>query len=134
MIRKITLGITLFFSTLMIASPAYADWEKITKNENGTTFYVDFDRMRKNNGYTYYWHLVDRLEPSDTGILSYKVYNQGDCEMFRLKVLSVIFHKQPMGEGSGESSVSTNKEWDYPPPNSPVEEILKQVCKFAENL
>ena len=51
MIRKITLGITLFFSTLMFASPAYADWEKVGENENGTTFYVDFDRIRKNVGH-----------------------------------------------------------------------------------
>ena len=133
MIRKITLGITLFFST-MFASPAYADWENLGENENGTTFYVDFDRMRKNNGYTYYWHLVDRLEPSGTGILSYQVYNQGDCEMFRFKNLSFSFHKQPMGEGSGNADSPPNPEWMYPPPNTPIEIMLKRVCEFAENL
>ena len=134
MIKKITLGITLFFSTLMIASPAYADWEWVAENEIGNNFYVDFDRMRKNNGYTYFWHLVDRLEPSDTGLLSYKVYNQGDCEVFRFKNLSFSFHKQPMGEGSEETISLPNPEWNYPPPNSSAEGILKLVCMYAETL
>ena len=132
--KHLTLILTLFFSTLMFASPAYADWEMTGENENGTTFYVDFDRMRKNNGYTYYWHLVDRLEPSGTGILSYQVYNQGDCEMFRFKNLSFSFHKQPMGEGSGNADSPPNPEWMYPPPKTPLEMLLKEVCVYAENL
>ena len=41
----------------MFASPAYADWEWVSENMNGTTFYVDFDRMRKNDGYVYFWDL-----------------------------------------------------------------------------
>ena len=134
MIRKITLGISLLFSTLMFASPAYADWVEVAENVDGTTYYVDFERMRTNGGYVYYWRLSDYLEPTEYGDFSSKVYNQGDCEMFRRKALSFSFHKQPMGEGSGQSSESINKEWKYPPPNSSGEEILKQVCKFAETL
>ncbi|MDA8887859.1 hypothetical protein N9I25_01985 [Hellea sp.] len=128
MIRKITLGITLFFSTLMFASPAYADWEEIIKSEGGT-FYVDFDRIRKGgDGYVYYWDLTDYLKPSPSGILSSKVYNQGDCEVFRSKTLNVSFHKQPMGEGSGETYSPPNPEWEYPPPNTIGEIKLKIVC------
>ena len=129
--KHLTLILTLLFSTLMIASPAYADWEKVGTAKNGTIFYVDFDRIRTNGGYVYYWDLTDYLEPSPTGTLSSKTYYQGDCEMFRYKYLSFIFHKQPMGEGSGKSSASINKEWNYPPPNSAVEETLEQVCRRA---
>ena len=135
MIKKITLGITFLFSTLMIASPAYADWEKLGEGtDNGTTFYVDFDRIRTNGGYVYYWQLQDLLEPiesGDYGMLSGKTYYRGDCAMLRYKTLSYIFYEQPMGEGSGKSSVSINKEWNYPPPNSPAEIILKRVCEVA---
>ena len=63
MIKKITLGITLFFSTLMIASPAYADWKWVSESANGTIYYVDFDRIRTNGGYVYFWQLVDFLKP-----------------------------------------------------------------------
>ena len=115
----------------MFASPAYADWEEIIKSEGGT-FYVDFDRIRKGgDGYVYYWDLTDYLKPSPSGILSSKVYNQGDCEVFRSKTLNVSFHKQPMGEGSGDTFSPPNPEWDYPPPNSSAETILKKVCRRA---
>ena len=134
MIKEITLGITLFFSTLMFASPAYADWVKVTENENGTTSYVDFDGMRTNGGYVYFWQLADYLEPNEYGTLSSKVYNQGDCGMFRRKYLSYIHYEQPMGEGSGDSNSPPNPEWNYPIPNSMGETILKIVCDYAENL
>ena len=135
MIRKITLGITLFFSTLMFAcGKADVDWEKVGDNVDGVTFYVDFDRIRTNGGYVYSWELQDYLEPNKYGTLSGKVYYQGDCEMFRLKILSVISYKQSMGEGSGNTFSPPNPEWLYPPPNSAEEETLKRLCKFAENL
>jgi hypothetical protein len=133
MIKKITLGITLFFSTLMIASPAYADWKWVSESANGTIYYVDFDRIRTNGGYVYYWQLGDYLEPQATGTLSDKTYYQGDCELFRYKGLSYAYYKQPMVEGSGSHYVP-NPEWHYPPPNSPAADILNIVCKFAETL
>ena len=71
------------------------------KSVDGDTFYVDFDRMRTNGSYVYYWQLSDFLEPINYGVLSDKVYNQGDCNMFRYKKLSKSYFKQPMGEGSG---------------------------------
>ena len=118
----------------MIASPAYADWVKVAEVENGT-FYVDSDRIRKNDGYVYFWRLIDLLEPDEDGDLSYVGYAQGDCEMFRLKALSVISYKQPMGEGSiGETNSKSEKDWSYPPPNTIAEIILKQVCEVAEYL
>jgi hypothetical protein len=132
MIRKITLGITLLFSTLMFASPAYADWESILDNVGGTTFYVDFDRIRTNGGYVYWWELQDYSEPQNQGLFSTKVYKQGDCEMFRFKNLSWNFHKQPMGEGTPFNTDSTpDTIWNYPPPNTVVEYILKIACHSA---
>ena len=114
----------------MFASPAYADWEEVGDNVDGDTFYVDFDRIRTNGGYVYFWELQDYLEPIEYGMLSYKVYRQGDCEMFRYKILSYIYYEQPMGEGGGESS-PPETEWRYPIPNSMGEDTLKLVCRRA---
>ena len=130
--KHLTLILTLFFSTLMIASPAYADWMKVTESVNGYTFYVDFDRIRTNGGYVYFWELGDYLEPiSKTDRLSSKVYYQGDCEVLRRKVLSYSFYKKPMGEGSGYTFPPPEPKWDYPTPNSNNEIILKEVCRRA---
>ena len=131
MIKKITLGITLFFSTLMFASPAYAKWEKVAVNADGDNYYVDFTRMRTNGSNVYYWVLRDYLKPDEYGDLSSKVYHQSECEMFRLKMISISNHKQPMGEGSGETYSPPNPEWLYPPPTSAYEIILKEVCRRA---
>ncbi|MDC0651236.1 hypothetical protein OAP52_04155 [Hellea sp.] len=129
MIKKITLGISLFISTLMIASPAYADWVKLGDSVVGTS-YVDFDRIRTNGGYVYFWQLTDFSEPKQ-GMLSFKSYVQGDCEIFRFKYLSTSFYKTPMGEGSGDTFSPPNPEWTYPSPNSAGEVILKEVCRRA---
>jgi len=139
--KHLTLMLTLFFSTLF-ASPAYAyaDWEKVGNDTAGNTFYVDFERIRKVNGYVYYWELQSYKYPKETGILSNKIYvvktyNQGDCEMFRLKALSVTKYSRPINEDVVWSSKTpSNPEWNYPIPNSVDEIMLKRVCKFAETL
>ena len=56
------------------------------------TFYVDFASMRKVDGYVYFWRLSDFLKPDTYGELSYKIYTQGDCKLFRFKYLSDSYH------------------------------------------
>ncbi|MDC0421874.1 hypothetical protein OAN06_02945 [Hellea sp.] len=132
--KHLTLILTLLFSTLMFASPAYADWESIGVSVDGNTIYVDFDRIRKNGSYVYWWELTDYPKPNKYGYLSISAYQQGDCEVFRHKVLSFLFDKQPMGEGSGVTHSPPDPEWIYPTPNSVNEYTLKQVCEYTENL
>jgi hypothetical protein len=122
---------TLVF-TLMFSSTSFAEWTEMGKNENGTTFYVDFERIRKHDGYVYFWHLDDWLRPNEYGTFSYSIYNQGDCEIFRFKSLSAIFHKQPMGRDVGETYSPENPEWEYPRPGSANEAILQAVCRVTE--
>ena len=117
---------TLVF-TLMFSSSSFAGWTKVGKNSGGV-FYVDFERIRKVDGFVYYWDLSDYLKPNQ-GVLSVKMYNQGDCKLFRYKVLSFSFHKEPMGMGTpSTSSNEPDKEWRYPTPNSSSESLLKSVC------
>ena len=96
--KKLLLIFTLLFSTLMFSTPSYGEWTKVSSTLNGAhTFYVDFDRIRKHGGYVFWWGLSDYLKPSPTGRLSGKIYNQGDCKLFRDKGLSFSFYKEPMG-------------------------------------
>ena len=93
---------------------------------------MDFERIRKVDGYVYYWRLTDYLKPNKFGTWSGKSYNQGDCKLFRYKTLSDSYHTQPMGKGTPSSSSNkSDEEWDYPPPNSSGEGILKIVCEYA---
>lgn len=121
----------LLFSTVMFSSSSYAEWTKVVGSENGdiiATIYVDFERIRKHDGYVYWWELYDYLKPPSTGELSGKIYNQGDCKLFRYKYLSASFHKEPMGVGTGDTGNVPDEGWTYPPPNSPSETVLQSVC------
>ena len=125
--RKL-LALTVLVLTVL-STPVFADWTKVEENVHGDTFYVDFERIRKHGGYVYWWDLTDYLKPK-IGDLSGKTYKQGDCKLFRFKVLSNSFHKEPMGGGTGEISepIGENGNWQYPPPNSVQEGFLKSVC------
>ena len=113
----------------MFSSPSYAEWTKMGKNIIGDNVYVDFDRIRKVDGYVYYWQLGDLLKPNSGGEYSGKVYIQGDCKLFRLKVLSVNFYTQQMGKGKPSETPNTpDKEWRYPVPETVMETVLNKVC------
>ena len=126
--KKLTLILTLLFSTVMFSSPSYSEWTKVGESVDGDTYYVDFERIRKQGGYVYWWDMVDMLKPDKYGDLSIQYYRQGDCKLFRLLPLSYVFNKQPMGRDTGDSNSSKNPEWIYPSPNSINEVILKSVC------
>jgi hypothetical protein len=135
--KKLTLIFTLLFSTIMFSSPSYAEyfsspshaeWTKVNKDADGNTNYVDFKSIRKKDGYVYWWILSDILKPTMQGHLSSKTYNQGDCKLFRVKYLSWIFYLKPMGSGTGNSDGPKKPQWDYPDPNSVMENILRAVC------
>jgi len=112
----------------MFPSTSFAEWKEVSRDADGTTFYVDFERIRKHGEYVYFWWLVNFLKPSLLGDLSNKSYHQGDCKLFRIKTLSYSFHKEPMGGGTGETVTPKNPEWIYAAPTSMNEDILKKVC------
>ena len=118
---------TLIF-TVMFSSTSFAEWTKVTESLDGDAFYVDFQRIRKHDGFVYYWVLVDYVAPQEEGELSAQAYKQGDCKVFRHKFLSFIFHEQPMGRDTGESTTNRNPEWRYPSPGSIWEVTLQAVC------
>ena len=83
--RRLTLLTVLVLTVL--STPVFAEWTKVGKNVDGTTFYVDFDRIRKHGGYVYYWILWDLLKPTEYGHLSVKRYQQGVCRMLYMMFL-----------------------------------------------
>mgnify|MGYP003313549040 CR=1 FL=1 len=82
--KKLTLIFTLLFSTVMFSPTSYAGWTKVSENVNGT-YYVDFERIRKRGDYINFLELVDLFKPDKDGDLSYKLYQIGDCKLFRYK-------------------------------------------------
>ena len=100
----------------MFSSTGFGEWTEVSRGENGRIYYVDFDRIRKIDGYVYWWELIDLAKPSPHGDLSRKTYNQGDCKLFRYKILSSSFHKEPMGGGTSfvPFDYIWYEDWKYP--------------------
>ena len=126
--KKLILIYTLLITTLIFSSPSNADWVKVGESLKGNAVYVDFERIRKVDGYIYFWNLLDRVKPTETKVLSSKVYIQADCRLFRYKNLVYHFHKEPMGRGPSNVSEPVKEGWRYPSPGSLKEIILKSVC------
>ena len=125
---KNLLTISVLLTALMFSSTSHAEWTWVAEGTNGNTYYVDLERIRKNDGYIYFWTLLDLLKPTKVGgDLSAKIYRQGDCKNFRYKSLSYVYHKKRMGRGRNEVD-NTPEDWNYPPPDSVVEHVLKTVC------
>ena len=125
--KTLIIFLALTFS-VMFSSSSYAEWKWVSESVKGNNFYVDYERIRKVDGFVYYWYLTDYLKPDKDGDLSEKSYIQGDCKLFRFKILSGSFHKEPMGGGSPKNVTPKNPQWGFPSPNSVNEIILKEVC------
>ena len=121
---------TLIF-TVMFSSTSWGGWTKVGENVNGT-YYVDFERIRKHGDYIKFRELVDLLKPDKDGDLSYKLYQQGDCKLFRYKYLGSSNYKQPMGGGHGADYNEPDKDWRYPSPFSINEIVLKTICDYVK--
>jgi hypothetical protein len=115
----------------MFSSSLYADWTALSDSEAGT-FYTDFEKIRKVDGYVYYWELGDFLKPIRDNYFSSKSYRQGDCRLYRHKYLSVSFHQETMGRGTGDDHSPKNPEWKYPPPESNGEIVLATACEYVK--
>ena len=127
--KKMFLLLVFSCSTFIFSNVSYAEWIKITENVLGDEYYVDFKEIRKSNGYVYYWQLTDYSEPTSLGILSSKIYVQGDCNIFRYAYLSGTFHKKSMGKGEMKTNFTPKDEWGYPSPNSMVEVMFNKICE-----
>ena len=115
---------------MIFSSTGYAEWTKVGGFEGGNTYYVDFERVRKHDGYVYFWFLSDYVKPTtEMKLMSSKMYFQGDCGVFRYKILQYVYHQESMGRDEGEMLEAVKKEWDYIQPDTFYEDVLNLVCK-----
>ena len=126
----------IFLFSILISFNSYGEWKEIGENINGTIYYIEMDKIKEHDGYVYWWYLSNFLKPIDSvemvGMMSQKIYLQGDCEITRFKMLSIISYNQPMGEGEFHSSSLPNPEWNYAVPESTSEIMLDYVCDYVD--
>ena len=78
---------------------------------------------------------MEAIDLNKDGYMSSKTYWQGDCNLSRMKALSLIQYKEPMGLGESQSASESEVElagWQYLPPDSIGLDILETVCSLAD--
>ena len=95
---------------------------------NGIYYFVDFDRIKKHDGYVYYWNLVEYPDSQKNEVLSTIVYLQGDCKLFRQKILQTSDFTGSMGTGSNPTNSNREGVWEYIIPDSVGGTLLQSVC------
>ena len=128
----------LLLFSLLLSFNSYGDWTKTSEDTDGDSFYIDFQTIKKlDNGNVIFWGMVDNLEGND-GFMSSKMFWEGDCNLSRMKVLSLIQYEEPMGVGESESlgggivELDDIMSWQYLPPDSIGYMNLEEVCSLTK--
>ena len=128
----------LLLISLLLSFNSYGEWTKTSEDTDGDSFYIDFQTIKKlDNGNVIFWGMVDNLEGND-GFMSSKMFWEGDCNLSRMKVLSLIQYEEPMGVGESESlgggivELDDIMSWQYLPPDSIGYMNLEEVCSLTK--
>ena len=118
--------------SLMLSFNSYGEWYQLGQTPT-RDHYIDGFEIREKNGYLYAWYMADLYQPNSmTGALSYKVYSQIDCDIFKSKDLSVLTYIEPMGKGVSEK-LPTEDKWDYPTSGTLGYSFIETICWAYEN-
>lgn len=121
--------------SLLFAGQAYADWTKVTANQDISVF-IDTQAIQRNKGLVKVKVLVNEAKElvvdKDRFLYkSFRTYIEYNCKKELQRALSTKWFTETMGEGS---VIYQDK---YPYPFAPVAEgtlglvVMKRVCKGA---
>ena len=120
----------LFLFLLFISFNSYAEWKFHSSSLQGDTFHIHTETITKDERYVYFWYMKSYLMPNKFGDFSSKVHVQGDCSNNRLKYLTYVWYKEPMGKGLGEWSDEPS-DWEYPASESVGKALLNDTCNSS---
>lgn len=120
----------LLLAFLFCLSIQATNWTKVTKGQNGHTFFIDMKKLNESNGYVYFWQLINYNGKDEFGDLSAKIYVQAECKSFKFKWLKVAYHKMLMGQDQvkPENPSKLISGWQFPKFGSTSYAVLNHVC------
>ena len=123
--------LTLLLTLLFCLSTKAKDWTKITRGQNGHTFFIDMKKINENKGYIYFWQLINYNEKDEYGDMSAKIYVKAECEAFKFKWVKLSYHKMLMGKDYVKPSKPSElvSGWQFPRFGSTSFTVLDHICK-----
>mgnify|MGYP004002746467 CR=1 FL=1 len=122
--------LAVFIVSLMFSFPSLADWTKVTESIRGSKFFMDFQNVRKQSGKVFFWVLQSEQQPDRFGNWSNKHYFKVDCSTMGAVMLTGYYYAKPMGNGRHHSKRYPDNNWQYPPPNTPINTMIKLACRL----
>ena len=114
---------------IALPAPAFAsDWVLAGNSVDGVHHYIDRQSLRTMpNGYRRVWHKIDVTKADKSVGFSAKLYEEHDCIEKRMRNLAASI----TSFYSPQNNASSNKvgEWNYVPPDSTAEALLKFICR-----
>ena len=130
----------LLLFSLLLSFNALGEWEQMTKDTKGSSYYLQLDKIKTHNNYIYFWYLKNNPKPVEWYetlndipwlFLSQSFYLEVDCGINRYKVLSNTGYTGPMASGEIVQINDPAPKWSYFPPNSAGESVLETACIVA---
>jgi hypothetical protein len=119
----------LFLLLFLVPCLAWGqNWQFVTKNADGISFYVDRSSIRRNGHLVRFWELVDFV-PGDSSQGSIRSLSEIDCRENRTKSLDTTAFSGQMASGRILSREDDRtSRWDPIPPGTAVEITMRFVC------
>jgi len=124
--------LVLLFS-LLISFNSYGEWTLVASGSDSGSgsseinHYVDFDRINKQGKDIYFWQLSD-YKINEFGDSSHIGKVRGNCNSMGIQMQVVYFYSDSMGSGKLNATDNEPWDWEYYPPGSVMDSLLKSVC------
>jgi hypothetical protein len=106
----------------------FAEWTLVsTSNDDTVKIYVDFSTKKKIGGYMRVWSLTDSTR-TDIKMVSFKVLEEYDCGLDRIRVLQMTAYSGRMGGGNVLNTSKGDNSWNYITPSTVEERLFKKIC------
>jgi hypothetical protein len=120
----------LFLMTLVLLSggPAYGEWVKLAKTDQGMTAYVDPHTIQHQGDLVEMWALIDVETAKGDSFLSHKEQVEYDCSAERHRLLAGLWYSEHMGKGKVDAIDSHESTWNPIEPESIPQMLWRVAC------
>lgn len=106
----------------------FADWTLLSTSHDETIkTYVDFTTKKKVGGYIRVWSLTDSSR-TDKKILSFKVLEEYDCSLDRIRLVQMTAYSGRMGGGNVINTIKGDSSWNNIALGSVEDRLFKRIC------
>jgi hypothetical protein len=113
---------------VLCASPAWAEWERVTEMPE-SSLYISPGSITKKGNYRRFWQLSDYKKPDENGDRSARVLTEFDCKKQRVRSLKWAYFRGAMGSREMTAWRTKPEKWMPVAPGTLGQTIGKLVCE-----